>query len=86
MKQNQVVLQENRGVLTLRNVSKYGVGATIGGAMASSAFAAGEGGFGSTASAAVEGSKSDITTVGIAVIGVVCLIFGIKVVKRLIGG
>lgn len=30
---NQLVVQEKRGVLTLRNVSTYGLGATIGGAM-----------------------------------------------------
>lgn len=34
MEKNQLVVQEKRGVLTLRNVSTYGLGATIGGAMA----------------------------------------------------
>ena len=33
---NQVLVQEKRGVLTLRNVSKYGLGATVGGALAMS--------------------------------------------------
>ncbi|MQZ56010.1 hypothetical protein F4T90_00880 [Acinetobacter junii] len=34
MEKNQLVVQEKRGVLTLRNVSTYGLGATIGGALA----------------------------------------------------
>lgn len=53
-------------------------------ALTSSAFA--EGGFGDTAKKAIEGSQADLTTVGGAVIGVAALIFGIKIVKRLIGG
>lgn len=34
MQNKQLAVQEKRGVLTLRNVSTYGLGATIGGAMA----------------------------------------------------
>ena len=55
-------------------------------ALASSAHAAEGGGFGDAATGAIEASKTDLTTVGIAVIGVAALIFGIKIVKRLIGG
>ena len=34
MEKNEILVSEKRGVLTLRNVSTYGLGATIGGAMA----------------------------------------------------
>ncbi|MEL4297703.1 hypothetical protein [Acinetobacter ursingii] len=34
MQNNQLAVQEKRGVLTLRNVSTYGLGATVGGALA----------------------------------------------------
>ncbi|MFM7810798.1 MAG: major capsid protein [Acinetobacter junii] len=34
MQNNQLPVQEKRGVLTLRNVSTYGLGATVGGALA----------------------------------------------------
>jgi hypothetical protein len=34
MQKNEILVAEKRGVLTLRNVSTYGLGATIGGAMA----------------------------------------------------
>lgn len=34
MDKNQLVVKENRGVLTLRNVKTYGLGATVGGALA----------------------------------------------------
>lgn len=32
--ENQIFVKEKRGVLTLRNVSTYGLGAAVGGAMA----------------------------------------------------
>lgn len=54
-------------------------------ALASSAYAEAPA-FGAAATGAIEASKTDLTTVGIAVIGVAALIFGIKIVKRLIGG
>lgn len=67
--------------MTLGQKMTYGTLALV---LTSPAFA--EGGFGDAAATAVEGSKADLTTVGVAVIAVAALIFGIRTVKRLIGG
>lgn len=74
MEKNQLVVKENRGVLTLRNVSKYGVGATIGGAMAlsNSANAASSLDF-AGATAELDGAKTSI----IGIIGTLVVFIGI---------
>lgn len=61
MNQNQIAVQEKRGVLTLRNVSKYGVGATVGGvlALSNTANAAGLLDF-SGATGELDGAKTSI--------------------------
>ena len=61
---NQLAVQEKRGVLTLRNVSKYGLGATVGGALAmSNAHAA--------ASLDFTGASGELDGVKTAVIGII---------------
>ena len=53
---------------------------------AGSAFAEGEGGFGESAGTQISNASTDLTTVGLAVVGVAALIFVIRRVIRLIGG
>ena len=77
-------IEANNKAMTFQEKVAYG-GLAL--ALASSVHAEGAGGgFGDAATGAIEASKTDLTTVGIAVIGVAALIFGIKIVKRLIGG
>ncbi|WP_368560636.1 hypothetical protein [Acinetobacter baumannii] len=64
MKQNQLAVQEKRGVLTLRNVSTYGLGATIGGALALSPAA-------NAASLDFTGASGELDGVKTAVVGII---------------
>lgn len=70
----ELTVQENRGALTLRNVSSYGLGATIGGAMAlsNSANAASLLDF-SGATAELDGAKTSI----IGIVGTLVVFIGI---------
>lgn len=70
---NQVLVQEKRGVLTLRNVSKYGLGATVGGALAmSNAHAVSSLDF-TGATAELDGVKTTV----IGIIGTLVVLIGI---------
>ncbi|HFX6226723.1 TPA: hypothetical protein ACIFEI_003908 [Acinetobacter nosocomialis] len=65
MKQNQLAVQEKRGVLTLRNVSTYGLGATIGGALALSSAA------NAASSLDLTGASGELDGVKTAVVGII---------------
>lgn len=67
--------------MTLGQKISYGAVALV---LTSPAFA--EGTFGSTAATAIKGQSTDLETVGLAVVAIAALIFGIRTVKRLIGG
>lgn len=72
---NQVLVQEKRGVLTLRNVSKYGLGATVGGALAmSNAHAASSLDF-----AGATGELDGVKTAVIGIIGTLVVLIGIGI-------
>lgn len=75
---------ENEKRNSRNSLSKFALG---GAALSSTAVMAAEGGsFGTTASGEISSAKSDVTVVGMAIIGVACLVFVVKLVKRLIGG
>lgn len=72
---NQVLVQEKRGVLTLRNVSKYGLGATVGGALAmSNAHAVSSLDF-----AGATGELDGVKTAVIGIIGTLVVLIGIGI-------
>lgn len=72
---NQVLIQEKRGVLTLSNVSKYGLGATVGGALAmSNANAAASLDF-----AGATGELDGVKTAVIGIIGTLVVLIGIGI-------
>ena len=72
---NQVAVQEKRGVLTLRNVSKYGLGATVGGALAmSNAHAVSSLDF-----AGATGELDGVKTAVIGIIGTLVVLIGIGI-------
>lgn len=72
---NQIAVQEKRGVLTLRNVSTYGLGATVGGALAvSNANAAASLDF----SGATE-ELAGVQTSVVAIIGTLVVLVGIGI-------
>lgn len=62
---NQLAVQEKRGLLTLRNVSTYGLGATLGGAMVLSPAA------NAAASLDFTGATGELDGVKTAVIGII---------------
>lgn len=71
---NQLAVQEKRGVLTLRNVSTYGLGATIGGSMA----------LAPAANAALDfsgatGELDGVKTAVIGIIGTLVVLIGIGI-------
>lgn len=61
---NNLQVQEKRGVLTLRNVSNYGLGATIGGALALSPMA-------NAAELDFTGATGEIDGAKVAVVGII---------------
>jgi hypothetical protein len=74
--ENQLVVQEKRGALTLKNVSTYGLGATVAGAMV----------LAPTANAAAVLDFSGVTeeiagvqTSTVALIGSLCVLIGIGI-------
>lgn len=72
---NQVLVQEKRGVLTLRNVSKYGLGPTVGGALAmSNAHAVSSLDF-----AGATGELDGVKTAVIGIIGTLVVLIGIGI-------
>ena len=83
MQNNELAVQEKRGVLTLRNVSAYGLGATLGAAMALSPMANAASSIDATGlTAEIDGGKTTI----IALFGTALVILGIfagwKYLKR----
>lgn len=74
MQNNQLAVQEKRGVLTLRNVSTYGLGATVGGALALAPSAHAASSIDATGlTAEIDGSKATV----IALFGAGLIILGI---------
>lgn len=72
--ENQLAVHEKRGVLTLRNVSIYGLGATLGGAMAVTPLANAASSIDATGlTEEIEGGKTTI----IALFGVALVMLGI---------
>ena len=83
MQNNELAVQEKRGVLTLRNVSTYGLGATLGAAMVLSPTANAASSIDATGlTAEIDGGKATI----IALFGTALVILGIfagwKYLKR----
>lgn len=76
MKQNQLAVQEKRGVLTLRNVSTYGLGATIGGALALSPAANASSSLDFTGAS---GELDGVKTAVVGIIGVLVTLIGIGI-------
>lgn len=72
---NQVLVQKKRGVLTLCNVSKYGLGATVGGALAmSNAHAVSSLDF-----TGATGELDGVKTAVIGIIGTLVILIGIGI-------
>lgn len=82
MQINELAVQEKRGVLTLRNVSTYGLGATLGAAMVLSPMANAASIDAAGLTAEIDGGKTTI----IALFGTALVILGIfagwKYLKR----
>ena len=83
MQNNELAVQEKRGVLTLRNVSTHGLGATLGAAMVLSPMANAASSIDATGlTAEIDGGKTTI----IALFGTALVILGIfagwKYLKR----
>lgn len=76
MKQNQFAVQEKRGVLTLRNVSTYGLGATISGALALSPAANAASSLDFTGAS---GELDGVKTAVVGIIGVLVTLIGIGI-------
>jgi len=71
---NEITVKEKQGVLTLRNVSKYGLGATIGGAMALAPTVHAASSIDATGlTAEIDGSKATVITLfgaGLVLLGI----------------
>ena len=83
MQNNELAVLEKRGVLTLRNVSTYGLGATLGAAMVLSPMANAASSIDATGlTAEIDGGKTTI----IALFGTALVVLGIfagwKYIKR----
>ncbi|PJF05136.1 hypothetical protein [Acinetobacter seifertii] len=76
MNKQQLVVQKKRGVLTLRNVSTYGLGATLGGALALSSAANAASSLDFTGAS---GELDGVKTAVVGIIGVLVTLIGIGI-------
>ena len=83
MQNNELAVQEKRGVLTLRNVSTYGLGATLGAAMVLSPMANAASSIDATGlTTEIDGGKATIITLFGTALVILGIFAGWKYLKR----